>query len=396
MKNLSLSILFLPALFLYSCDEGNLQEPQNSLEMVKLETIDNQYEGEGQEAANSAYESLLDGFKSVSRGTEIEYPSWYGGCFVNEDGQLVILTTNVSEASITHIPNTIFKECLYSYSKLTSIVDSIRESANIHADFLRDNVSIFGIESQDNIVSVGLKNFTPQTITAFKQKICSHPAIKFVECGEIQFTSTTMTAGGEIKNKSKGTAASMGYRARTNDGKIGIVTAGHFIAKNQILSSPSNIAIGQCLYSRDRDGLLDAAFCQITNPDYTPSNQIAFSNNPTVDTLSVDLAQPPTGYTINMVGFKSKRKSGTVADQSRDIITEENGLILRDAMLMTCLPDSGDSGGIVYAYTSSINKRSTVGIIMGIAPYVVNGKPSPKGVCVKAYLINQTFGIKRY
>lgn len=52
----------------------------------------------------------------------------------------------------------------------------------------------------------------------------------------------------------------------------------------------------------------------------------------------------------------------------------------------------GDSGGIVYALTSSINKRSTVGINKGST--VINGKTY--GVCIKAYLINQTFGLSRY
>ena len=53
---------------------------------------------------------------------------------------------------------------------------------------------------------------------------------------------------------------------------------------------------------------------------------------------------------------------------------------------------SGDSGGIVYALTKSTNTRYTVGINLGRIE--VNG--TIYGGCIKAYMINQTFGLTRY
>lgn len=54
--------------------------------------------------------------------------------------------------------------------------------------------------------------------------------------------------------------------------------------------------------------------------------------------------------------------------------------------------NSGDSGGIVYALTKATNTRYTVGINLGSITY--NGVTY--GACIKAYLINQTFGLTRY
>jgi hypothetical protein len=54
--------------------------------------------------------------------------------------------------------------------------------------------------------------------------------------------------------------------------------------------------------------------------------------------------------------------------------------------------NSGDSGGIVYALTKATNTRYTVGINLGSITY--NG--ITYGACIKAYLINQTFGLTRY
>ncbi|MCM1141396.1 MAG: S1 family peptidase [Muribaculum sp.] len=396
MKNLLLFTLALSALILQSCSDEEIQQSIPEPESKDSILFNKEAEGAGQENAYSAYETLLNSFGSTSRSAEKEYPSWYGGCFVNDNDQLVILTTDLKNKPSSEIPNTVLEECTYSYNELSKIVEEIREASIKSEDFFFSNISIFGIETPTNSVSVGLRYLSDDLITEFKNKICSHPAISFVECGEIKLTSSLLTDGGKIINKSKGSGASMGYRAKTSDGKIGIVTAGHFIAKDQILASSSGVEVGKCLYSRDRDGLLDAAFCEVTNKDYTPSNEISFMTDAAKDTLSIDLAQPPTGYTINMVGAESKRVSGTVYAESKDVVLNGTKKILSDAILMSCLPKDGDSGGIVYALTKSINKRSTVGIIMGVAPYTINGVYSPKGVCVKAYLINQTFGIKRY
>ena len=52
----------------------------------------------------------------------------------------------------------------------------------------------------------------------------------------------------------------------------------------------------------------------------------------------------------------------------------------------------GDSGGLVYSYTSSTNTRYTVGINRGSVIY--NGEKL--GVCVKAYMINKRLEVERY
>lgn len=97
-----------------------------------------------------------------------------------------------------------------------------------------------------------------------------------------------------------------------------------------------------------------------------------------------------------MVGYISKRKSGTVFEASRNIIINKKQT-LTDVILMTCIPVKGDSGGIVYALTKSINKRLTVGINVGALTIdYSDGSSATYGICCKAYLINQTFKISRY
>lgn len=80
---------------------------------------------------------------------------------------------------------------------------------------------------------------------------------------------------------------------------------------------------------------------------------------------------------------------------SKDVIIDGKTL-LTDAILMTCNPRRGDSGGIVYALTRNINKRWTVGIAVGTVNSIVGNDTTILGICCKAYLINKEFGIQRY
>ncbi len=63
-----------------------------------------------------------------------------------------------------------------------------------------------------------------------------------------------------------------------------------------------------------------------------------------------------------------------------------------DVILTTYTSQHGDSGGLVYSYTSSTNTRYTVGINRGSVIY--NGEKL--GVCVKAYMINKRLEVERY
>ena len=110
------------------------------------------------------------------------------------------------------------------------------------------------------------------------------------------------------------------------------------------------------------------------------------------DTLSIALAQPPKGSWINMVGMVSKRSSGTIFNASYDVPNSAQKTIYKDVILAKYTSNSGDSGGIVYALTKATNTRYTVGINLGSITY--NG--ITYGACIKAYLINQTFGLTRY
>ena len=81
-----------------------------------------------------------------------------------------------------------------------------------------------------------------------------------------------------------------------------------------------------------------------------------------------------------------------IFNASYDVPNSAQKTIYKDVILAKYTSNSGDSGGIVYALTKATNTRYTVGINLGSITY--NG--ITYGACIKAYLINQTFGLTRY
>ena len=382
----------------YSCDNGTdlAEDSSNKAKLGKVGIQDASIQ-------EQAYADYLELLKSLNVSTTrsisaTDFPEYYGGCYVNDEGKLVVLVKEGESEPIrqlsqaTRSSSMIYETCQYSFNELQQVVEEIRQKALAGNEFLFKNVSLYGISEKDNIVEVGLLYNTPSVVQEFKNKISDSPKIKFINSGKLVLNSGIDCAS-EIKTHRNGSVhnASVGYRAKDKNGNIGIVTAGHFIKINETLNNANDVAIGKCLYSKE-ENYIDAAFCSITSKDYAPTNRILYMPNIDKDTLSTTLAQPPAGSYVNMVGKSSGRSSGTIYNAGYDVMNESQKTILKDVILARYTSTSGDSGGIVYALTKSTNTRYTVGITLGRIE--VNG--TIYGGCIKAYMINQTFGLTRY
>lgn len=401
MKKLTFLLVAMAAGLLAACTsdvlEGTL--PDDAVRQTPGDAVALLPEAGMQSEAYRSYETLMGLMKAQTRsaGTSAVYPEYYGGSYVDDNGKLVVLLAS-SEAATRSAGSlkgslsdgsVVYKTCTYSYNTLNALVARITEKAESGASFIYDNVGMFGVDDETNSVLVGLYDNSMDAIAQFRNNVADSPALRFAQCSPIlnHALNCADSIGATFSR------ASVGYRAKDKSGNPGIVTAGHFIVVNQQLCEPIGFnVIGVCTQSRLDDGLIDAAFCKVVATNYMPTNRIAYMANPAADTLSVDLAQPPANLYVNMVGMRSKRQSGKVYIASMNVVDSSQKRILTDVIIAEYATQHGDSGGIVYALTSSINKRSTVGINKGST--VINGKTY--GVCIKAYLINQTFGLSRY
>ncbi len=180
----------------YSCN--------NDLEQDKNASVEAQQVQNGQEVSlqENAYADYLELMKSLNSSptrsmSTAEIPAYYGGCYINDDGNLVVLVKNGESVSVLKTRaalsrSTIYESCQYSYKELQQVVEDIRQKALEGNNFLYQNVTIYGISEKENIVEVGLLHKNSSTIQEFKKKICDSNKIKFVNCGKIRVTSKSV------------------------------------------------------------------------------------------------------------------------------------------------------------------------------------------------------------
>lgn len=368
------------------------------------------------------YMSLMEYFGSSTRSEERSYPEWYGGCYVKGDS-LIVLSTNIENIPLsTRSLNSVkVMSCDNSYNELDSIVKDISSKYKRLPINLCKNIRGFGIDDRRNDVLVLLYEDSEETRSDFKRDFSSEECIRFEQSSGIEIlnplttvsnklmgksnemnVTDTLICGEKIIKKSDGynlIGASMGFRVRHKNGEKGIVTAGHFMQKGDSLYlDKSQKPIGICGKSY-YNTIMDAAFCRISNDEIILTNRIRTLDNK--DTLSIELAQPPTGLIVNAIGYVSKNW-GKVVHQSYTLTSVIEGTNLKieykDVIIMDFPVSLGDSGGPVYALDKETNTRYTVGTIMGNFNKKDNKtlRGYEQSACIKAYMIEYYLDVTRY
>lgn len=350
----------------------------------------NQYE------AIKMYETLINSYKVKEKSLKSSvsaYPDYFGGAFINGDGKLVVYSTKESDTTKTNLRsvlgetsnNIIIKPCKYTYQELSSIIDELNDYKLSNPDSeVAKNFNQYALKDSDNSIEVLLDDYSDDQIELFKKEVCDSEAILFDKGGEAVDTATNVNAGD--KCSSQRGWASVGYRVK-KDGKVGIVTAAHFAQSNDNLAYNGS-DFSKCVY-RVNSGSVDAAFCEITDSNYAPTNTLSGTNN----TLSTTISEPGVGTVINKIGAKTNQTSGKVTSTNSTITF--SGVTFTNLTQADYKADYGDSGCPVYSYISSSNTRLTLGLHKGIS--TTNGVPDGKySYFVKARLINSSLGTSRY
>ena len=342
-----------------------------------------------------AYQSLMEVcLNGKTRAVSTDYPSYYGGAYINENNKLIVYSTDLSFNSdiykLTGTNNIMIEQCTYSYSELTNVMEALNgyKKKNFGNDIAR-NFDLFYVDDAHNCIVVELKDYSENSIKAFKENVSNSSAIIFRQSkGDFRELVDSVNAGSQITLAVSSTQTgygSVGYRAKTTNGTIGIVTAAHVALKGKKLKY-KGVEFAQADESRwQNSGNLDAAFCPISNFSYQPANLIDGSSN----YLSTSLSLPGVGTLVNKRGQTTGSSSGNIVSTNASCTV---GTTLFEGLTsvskqMTC--QGGDSGGIVYTYVSAQQKRFTVGIIKGID---ANGLV----YYTKAPEIDSAFNLSRY
>lgn len=159
--------------------------------------VDNRSANESQSITQ--YQLLMTELKHQKLGNEmtLDYPDYYAGAYIQEDGKLVVLLTEVSKThsdsicSLIRSSDVIFKTASVPYNDLVSHRDDIIQTyeslknnslENRIADDLSTLLNSFigiGIEEQNNRIVVTLTDTSAENIDSFRKYLSSYEHIFF-------------------------------------------------------------------------------------------------------------------------------------------------------------------------------------------------------------------------
>lgn len=283
----------------------------------------------------------------------IDYPDYYGGAYIDNAKNLVILIKNNSKLDnenfeILDSDNVRFENVKYSLKELLDIKSDIKLSKDITG---------IGISLKDNCIKI----YTPSSDT--KQSLCK----KIIstnnmhlpsDCVIIEHSEGIDSPVSAVQPGSKITSGnrtrSVGFWAKDVNGALGIVTAPHDTLTKGTPIKINGVEFGKAgmpIFS----GNTDAMFVKRSNNSFTATREIpGFRFSLKNSALSL-----PVGSTIYARGISSGYMTGKIED-----IHYTTSYGISDTVVASATCDEGDSGGIV-AGGGNISERYVAGIITG-------------------------------
>lgn len=290
---------------------------------------------------------------------ELIYPENFGGMYINDKGELVVLVSEevteavkASYALRAGSDKFNIESCEYSYNELNKVKSELDKFFLDENNWkLMDELEWYSLWISDSenrvIVSMDCKQ---DKIEKFKSLVSNSSLIKFEQSKgkPIGYSTKVIRPAGMVTSIYG--SGSVGYIAKKASGEVGIVTAGHVVPSQGImliydgeyLDPATNIQIS---------GKLDAAFVPYNESLFSFSNTTAYG----YANLSSTIGGFVEGTKIKCEGSTSKTvKGGTVKNPSttvRAIIPvgdEKKEVAFSDFIQTTVEVPKGDSGGICY------------------------------------------------
>jgi len=317
-----------------------------------------------QDQSNVSYDRMLHKFADDGDAQLLAYyPDYYAGAYINDEGNLVILTKNAKVTDIEYSKKIcdneriLYKEAEYSYNELFSIKDRERDMLNE----MRKSGSVgdFSLEIRDNenMIYIGINDMYDEAVKTSIMS-CSRNAKEFSgkDCISIFQSAVleqcgTLYPGSLIDSTEQG---SVGFKASYTSGsttKTGFITAGHVTLGSSSVYDSGNILthkkIGDVITCKI-ENYYDASFVE-TNSSFPISN--------TVDGCTIlagTILVPAVGSKVYMCGYKSGIQEGfTISHVYEGWFS---GKYLSFMVKTGCYCVQGDSGGLLYTKSGSTAK----------------------------------------
>ncbi|MDD6988470.1 hypothetical protein [Ruminococcus sp.] len=395
---LSIVFLFCSILLVYAND--NRPNEEKDLQAVQFESTQ-----QNNNILNYFENNIIKSRQNYDRiNIELSYPDYYGGSYLDENGELIILLKNGNE-NIRNNLKTVslneelqFEQADFSYAELTEIINFIMSYQENNYDnnskgeynIAKDIVDCT-LDDKNNKIIVGIRNLTSDKIDVFKNQILDSSAIEFVErtytpksFGQNNYSSNnsnidttaivnnarslvTVRPGMELfmSNKNGNMTYSLGipmYRTITSGKQYGFVTAGHELAVNDFFTDLStSTRVGTVKLNRV-GGKYDVSFVALES-GVTCSDNIKdtpYSLYPSNE----ELTKPVNGKLVYAYGAKTYT-SGKITTTNYSYYNEKLKTSFSGMIGANYFSKPGDSGGLVASSGSDNYTKIQEGITCG-------------------------------
>ena len=307
------------------------------------------FEFEPFELEGETYEACKLGEGKVDLKAE-DYPDYYGGAYINEDGDLVIHVVGSlepcqakAEKVIGHQEGYVVKQARYRYQDLMKLKEYLDElEMNEKQKEIFANVTGYGPSDQDNLFLVEMNVLDEAHIAAFKKYLSDSEMVMFRQ-GSFDVEETTIRPGRIITRGNTIIASTLTIRARRSLANQGFIMSGHgttATGETIRLNGIPTIAIGT-VRNRQVGGSVDSAYVQRVNNNIVLSNLIEQNRH----VLTSATATAAVNTTVHLAGQASGIRSGRVT--AINVTTHVNGVPLAGSRA-NYFSQNGDSGGPIY------------------------------------------------
>lgn len=363
-----------------------------SIEDIDVEYMENQIESVSQ------YQKMLESFNAGEKTRSVHeqlYDDNYGGSYIDDNGELVVLLVENSDYGISAIEQATGSDdvqtikCQHSFNELITVIEIINENL----DYLIENDVVI-TEMYEDVYSNTVK-ITVLELDEAKEKmirqIVDSPCMEIIGSDDFSSLEEIDIKGGfKITSNDNNRNSTLGFCA-TKNGNEGFVIAGHAGDKIDESFSYNSWIIGEVLTTTftKSSAYADAAFLEKTSDADTTYDIGGYACR----TLAESVSDYPVGMVIYKYGISTGTTSGkilsnyctTTIDMNDDDVVD---MTLTNQTKADYESADGDSGCPVYTIGSMYNGRMTCKLL-GIH----SGSVSTGKVFSKYYLIEQELGI---
>jgi len=371
-------------------EELKMEKNKNILNSEEIQAMSTNFAErlEKQEKANEIYEKLLKSWGlatfeyepfeidgevfnacKVGKGKiyleSFDYPDYYGGAYLNTEGDLVVHVVGEIEEALEKIKTAVPDEesyrlvqAHYSYKQLLSLkekLDILDKSTEQQLIF--SNITGWGPSDRDNLFIVEMKELNLDQIKKFKEYVIDSSMIVFRQ-SDFDIEDATVRPGGRVTRGTGISTAAIRARRTSDTTNQGFIMSGHATAATGdiIRVNGNNTTQLGTVRNRQVSGRVDSAYFQRAGTNITLSTLLQQNSR----ILNTATATASVGTIVNMAGDVSGIQSGEVT--SVNTTSSGDGMVTLTGSRARYTRANGDSGAPVYVFTSSNNQRRIVGI----------------------------------